>query len=165
MKGEAYTVFTLMDISHEKRRRVLERIFFHDLLNTASGLRGFIELLKESDPEEAKRFSERLDALSSAMIEEIAAQRDLSAAENGELKLSLDPVTSLQVLGEIRDLYRNHEVARGRQLTIDTNGANTAFESDLVLLRRIVGNMAKNALEASTQNDTVTLGCDATDHA
>ncbi len=165
LKGEPYTVFTLMDISHEKRRRVLERLFFHDLLNTASGLRGFIELLKESDPEEAKRFSERLEALSSSMIEEITAQRDLSAAENGELKLSLDRVTSLQVLGEIRDLYRNHEVARGRQLTIDTNAANTAFESDLVLLRRIVGNMAKNALEASTQNDTVMLGCDVTDHA
>jgi signal transduction histidine kinase len=165
MKGESYTVFTLMDISHEKRRRVLERIFFHDLLNTASGLRGFIELLKESDPEEAKRFSESLDALSSAMIEEITAQRDLSAAENDELKLNLDHITSMQLLNEILDLYTNHEMARGRHLTIDTGAVNTEFESDPVLLRRIIGNMTKNALEASEQNETVTLGCDATDHA
>ncbi|MBZ5551275.1 MAG: HAMP domain-containing histidine kinase [Acidobacteriia bacterium] len=165
MKGEPFTVFTLMDISHEKRRRVLERIFFHDLLNTASGLRGFIELLKESDPEEARRFSESLDALSSSMIEEITAQRDLSAAENDELRLNLDRVTSMQLLNETLELYMNHEVARGRHLRIDSKAVNTEFESDPVLLRRIVGNMAKNALEASAQNETVTLGCDAMDHA
>ncbi|MBZ5537021.1 MAG: HAMP domain-containing histidine kinase [Acidobacteriia bacterium] len=165
LKGEPYTVFTLMDISHEKRRRVLERIFFHDLLNTASGLHGFIELLKESDPEEARRFSDRLDALSSTMIEEITAQRDLSAAENDELKLNLDRVTSMQLLNEVLDLYTNHEAAHGRHLRIAANAVNTEFESDPVLLRRIIGNMAKNALEASTQDETVTLGCDTMDHA
>jgi signal transduction histidine kinase len=71
----------------------------------------------------------------------------------------------MQVLSEILELYKNHEVARGRYLTIDTKAVNTKFESDPVLLRRIVGNMTKNALEASAPNETVTLGCDAGDHA
>jgi len=31
--GEMFSVFTLIDISHEKRRQILERIFYHDILN------------------------------------------------------------------------------------------------------------------------------------
>ena len=33
-----YTVFALNDIGDEKRRAVLERMFFHDVLNTAAGV-------------------------------------------------------------------------------------------------------------------------------
>ena len=40
-----FVSFALEDISHEKRRRVLERIFFHDVLNTAGGVQGLAELL------------------------------------------------------------------------------------------------------------------------
>jgi len=36
--GEVFTVFSVIDISGEKRREALERIFFHDVLNTASGV-------------------------------------------------------------------------------------------------------------------------------
>jgi len=49
---QTYVIFSVMDISHEQRRRALERIFFHDVLNTAGGLRGFAELLQDSTPEE-----------------------------------------------------------------------------------------------------------------
>ena len=51
-EGERFTICSLQDISHEKRRRALERTFFHDVLNTAGGLRGFVELLLESEPAE-----------------------------------------------------------------------------------------------------------------
>jgi PAS domain-containing protein len=46
--GREYTLFSVIDISHEKRRRILERIFFHDILNTAGALSGFSELLIEN---------------------------------------------------------------------------------------------------------------------
>ena len=36
--GERYIIVAVQDISHEKRRRALERIFFHDLMNSAIGL-------------------------------------------------------------------------------------------------------------------------------
>ena len=44
--GENYTVFAVQDISNEKRRDVLERIFFHDIINTAGGLKGLAEILQ-----------------------------------------------------------------------------------------------------------------------
>jgi hypothetical protein len=48
---ERFSVLSLRDIRHEKRRRTLERIFFHDVLNTATGLLGFSELLPELEAE------------------------------------------------------------------------------------------------------------------
>lgn len=45
--GERMSLVTLRDISAEKRRRVLERIFFHDVLNTAGGICGIAHLLAE----------------------------------------------------------------------------------------------------------------------
>ena len=53
--GELFTICALQDISHEKRRLALERTFFHDVLNTAGGLRGYTELLLESEPDEHAR--------------------------------------------------------------------------------------------------------------
>lgn len=40
VEGELFTAFYVSDISSEKRRKALERIFFHDVLNTAGALEG-----------------------------------------------------------------------------------------------------------------------------
>jgi hypothetical protein len=48
-EGEAFTVFAVSDISHEKRRRTLEDIFFHDILNMVGSIKGFSELLRTYD--------------------------------------------------------------------------------------------------------------------
>ena len=45
LEGQCFTLVFVTDISHEKRRKFLERIFFHDILNTAGSLRGIVELL------------------------------------------------------------------------------------------------------------------------
>jgi signal transduction histidine kinase len=41
------------------------------------------------------------------------------------------------------------------------DAVTVSFVSDATLLRRILGNMLKNALEASLEGDIVTLGADA----
>jgi len=44
-----YSAFSIMDISHEKRRRALERIFFHDILNIAGGMQTYLEFMVYKD--------------------------------------------------------------------------------------------------------------------
>jgi hypothetical protein len=46
LDGE-FTLLALNDITGEKRRAALERMFFHDVLNTAAGVRGLLEILPE----------------------------------------------------------------------------------------------------------------------
>jgi signal transduction histidine kinase len=157
--GERFSTFAIQDISHEKRRRVLERAFFHDLLNIAGGLQGFVELLRESPPDKIEEPREWIYAISQHLIEEINAQKQLAAAENNELSVRPAPVQSLKFLREVVETYKNHDVAEDRVIAIDPRAQNVWFVSDLRLLRRIIGNMLKNALEAINVGETVTLSC------
>ena len=154
-----FTIFAVSDVSHEKRRRALERIFFHDVLNTAGGLRGFVELLKHSDTSEAEDLKAPLLELATQLVEEIKAQRDLVAAENNELSITFMPTKSLLFMQELRETYKNHDVGRSRNIDIDSDSVETEFLTDQTLLRRVVGNMVKNGLEASGEGETVQLAC------
>jgi signal transduction histidine kinase len=154
-----FTIFAVSDISHEKRRRALERIFFHDVLNTAGGLRGFVELLKHSDPSEAEELKTPILELAQQLVEEIKAQRDLVAAENNELSITFVPTKSAGFMHEICDAYKNHDVARAKTLDVEPDSVEIEFLTDPTLLRRVVGNMVKNGLEASGDNEVVRLSC------
>jgi len=157
---EELTIFSATDTTHEKRRRALERIFFHDILNTAIGLRGFAEFLQEGIDEESEEFIPMIYNLSQRIIEEINAQKELTAAENNELSVTVTPFNSKELLQELTHSYENQEVAKDRYISIDIDAADFTLTSDPTLLRRVIGNMLKNALEASQPGETITLGCE-----
>ena len=157
--GETYIIMGITDVSDQKRRHMLERIFFHDLLNTAGGLRGFAELMKEANLEELDSYKDIIYEISERLIEEINSQRDLLAAENGELVTNFFPIDSLKVLLELQELYQNHDRAKDRLVLVDKTAESITFDTDKVLLKRVLGNMVKNALEAMEPGKTVTLNC------
>jgi signal transduction histidine kinase len=97
------------------------------------------------------------------LIAEIIAQRELAAAESGELSVSPVVLHSLDFLRGVKADYERHEAAQDRQIEIAPDAQAVAFVSDQILLGRIVGNMVKNALEASGPGQTVTLSCQADD--
>jgi len=151
--------FIVTDISHEKRRRALERIFFHDVLNTAGGIQGLAEILKEEeDDEEADELIDLIQVGANTLIEEINAQKALSAAETGELSVHPESVRANELLKEVSDLYENHEVSHDRSIVLDLDTDNIEFTSDRTLARRVLANMIKNALEASSVGGTVSMG-------
>ena len=157
-QGERFTICALQDIGHEKRRKALERTFFHDVLNTAGGLRGFAELLLESDPEEVPEVADRVSRISRQLIEEIETQRSLLAAEANELSVNLVELKTREVLEELAVVYRRHEVAKGKNVAIADDCEKVTFRSDHALLLRVLGNMLKNALEATAVQGNVSLG-------
>jgi nitrogen fixation/metabolism regulation signal transduction histidine kinase len=156
-EGQVYSIFTVIDISHEQRRRALERIFFHDVLNTAGGLRGFAELMQDSTPEEIDELSETVLEISEELINEIQAQRDLASAESGDLQIKKTEVHPVRFLEELKGLYSNHEVAKGKTIEIEKADV-VKICTDRVQLRRVVGNMLKNALEAIQPGQVVRIG-------
>ena len=159
-KDTTYSILSVDDISDEKRRTMLERIFFHDIINIAGGLRGFAELLKESpDPKEMEKYINVVDRLSNELLEEILSQRALANAENGELEPNFNMISSLDILHDSVSYLSVHSVAVKKNILISNDAENVKFKTDDILLKRVIINMLKNALEASKFDETVTLNC------
>ena len=59
---------------------------------------------------------------------------------------------------ELLSEYSEHDIAQGKQLTLDSEFRECSFQADRTQLSRVLGNMIKNALEASNSGDTVTVG-------
>jgi len=158
-RDERFTVFAVSDISHEKRRTALESIFFHDILNVVGSIKGFAELLCSYDLADKEEIFPLIHAASERVIDEIEAQRALSAAENRELQLSPAAFPLRAFLLQLVELYRRHDAAEGRNLAVGPDLPELVMVSDRTLLGRVLGNMIKNALEASRVGETVTVGC------
>ena len=158
-----YTIFSLIDITDRKRRAIIEKIFFHDILNVASGLHGFFEIFDSLDEEEQQSFIKMGASLSQQIIDEIGSQRLLTQAEHHELVVNLQPINSLTFIQQIAKDLQFLEVAKGKNIVISENSAAISFESDLVLLRRVLNNMVKNAFEASAAGQTITIAVNQSD--
>ncbi len=159
--GEHFTVFALNDISDEKRRQALERIFFHDILNTAGGIQGISDIIRTSSAKDLDMLIDMIGKASNTLIDEIGAQKQLMAAESAELEVNAQEVESLALLRDVVAIYTNHTTAMGKHVEVSPASANFRLTTDKALLRRVVGNLVKNALEATREGKTVTISCEA----
>ncbi|MEI7421270.1 MAG: HAMP domain-containing sensor histidine kinase [Prolixibacteraceae bacterium] len=156
-EGKDYTIFSLIDITDRKRRGLLERIFFHDILNTAGGLSNVFELLDIVDEEEKGELMHIGSSLSQQIIDEITTQRLLLQAESASLIVNNQRINSFEFLDVVKSDLKYHEVAKNKDIVLDQHSDCLFFVSDPVILRKILNNMIKNALEAIEVNETVTI--------
>ncbi len=158
LEGMELFVASLRDISDERRRRMLERSFFHDVLNLASGLHGLGALLEEASPEELPELAGDLRETVDQLLGEVRAQRDLVAAERGELVPNLEVVDARTLLRRIAARFRRHPAAQDRRIELGEFPSARFVVTDKTLLTRVLGNLLLNALEATSPGEAVSLG-------
>lgn len=156
---ENFIIFSITDVSHEKRRRSLERIFFHDMLNTVGGLQGLMEFLADEVHDDLRPDAQLIHRAMAQLTDEITYQKQLLAAETNELETNFTTLRSVDILEIVEATFQNTEQAKGKSLEVEDRCSALTFDSDPVLLRRVLGNMVKNALEASSPGAAVRLGC------
>lgn len=159
MEGQTFTFFTVLDITDEKRRRWLERIFFHDLMNSMAVVLGTAAVLKDVPPVQKDEMARVIVSATEEIIAELQAQKELAAAEAGDLRPEIRAVESLQLLRDVKTLLEKDRIAYGRRIVIRARAEPVQIKTDRRLLFRVLGNMVKNALEACAAGDTVTLDC------
>ena len=157
--GETFYILFLQDISETKKRIALERIFFHDLLNSIGGLYGLLTVLKEeNNPEQTRELINLSEETSRNIIEEILVQRQLRAAENGDLNVNIVLANSIELLDSAISKIGFHETGKEKRIIRSEDSANIDFETDKILLQRVLINLIKNALEETEISGTISTG-------
>lgn len=156
IQGESLLLTAIQDIGDQNRRNALERIFFHDIINTIGAIVGFTQLMAD-EMEDTPELTEVIQ-LANELLEEVQSQRDLALAERGDLELKTEVVHLESFLNRLGQLYQSHPVAENRNLVIHIP-ENLSIETDPHLLKRILGNMIKNSFEASSDGQSIQVFC------
>jgi K+-sensing histidine kinase KdpD len=156
--GKQYYVFTMLDISNEKRKEILERIFLHDLLNSAGSLNGILTMLKaETDPEEERALIEMSEEASNDIVEEIIMHRKLRQAENGDLVPDFKLYKVADIVNSVVEKIKGDIVSRNKKIQISEIPDDIYFETDRMLFSRVLTNLVRNALEATDEGGNVKI--------
>jgi len=160
VNGEMCTIFAVADISNEKRRDILERLFLHDIHNTAALVMSYTDLMQDltsfSETEQAQ-LKQQLHMVAFHMLRDIDTHRIIMAAEANRLALAPLMIDAQEVLRDARLEYSQSEVDQQLCIVVESNPTPVRFTTDRSLVDRVIGNMLKNALEASMLGDTITL--------
>ncbi|PKO15165.1 histidine kinase [candidate division BRC1 bacterium HGW-BRC1-1] len=157
LNGEKYIIVALSDIAHEKRRHALERIFFHDVLNTASGLHGLASILPHLEPGDTSEIEQLLTHTTRRLINEIQAQRDLISAENDDLKTQFAYHSTGDLLQSQTNHFQYHDLTRNRNIVLNIDDPEMLVWTDATLAGRVICNMIINALEATAPGCSIIL--------
>ncbi|KAB1438957.1 ATP-binding protein [Pseudodesulfovibrio senegalensis] len=158
--GMSMVVLTARNEDKDVRRRAMERLFFHDVLNLAGGLDGAMQSFAEEFQDVNPELAELMQSTARFLLEEIRAQKTLMAAESGDLLVRPEPVSTRNVTESAAALYAMHKAAQGVRVLVAEDLDDVELLTDRLLLNRLLGNMLKNALEATSVGQSVTVGCD-----
>lgn len=156
LDGRPLIVAALVDQTREKHRRSMERIFFHDVLNTMGGLLGLTECLQAEAPEAMQPDISLFQSALDAVMDEVLGQKALIEAESGELAPVFSPVDLGIALHVLAKTYARQPLAQAKEIRVETEG-DLRVVTDPTLVRRVLSNLLKNALEAESPPCAVTL--------
>jgi hypothetical protein len=157
--GTPYTILAASDISHEKRRLILEELFLKRLIGLAKNIGHHASRIRERAGASCVR--EDAGALAgrvSDLQENLAFQRDLRAAESGELLPSFAALHARDFMTAYVAGASPRATAAGCGLRLEPSSSNPRFFSDPRLLRRVLDCLLANAIEAARPGEEISLG-------
>jgi len=126
----------------------------HELRTPLNGLLGLVRLAQDPSlpPGRLREYLEHIDDSAQALAGLISDILDLSKIEAGKLSIEKVDFDLHQLLGQMRDAYRELAGAKGLELRFELGGGVPQWVSgDPVRLRQIVANYLGNALKFTEQ--------------
>lgn len=148
---------SLKDLYAQKRLRVMEKVFFHDVTNLAVGVRGITELF--GDPaEDTQALHAMLHDGACRLVFEIDRLRTLRVAENGDVRVWNSPQAAGVLLRTAIERYEEEADSHRLRVQVEPGLPDVVIETDQELFQFVFGELLLNAIEASGRDETVTLG-------
>ncbi len=151
-QGERYIFAYMQDISDYKTREMLENIFLHDINNSITALNGLNEMMDELPFTETRSI---INDLSLRLTDEVHSYRLITEAENHLLSVIVAEVAIDDLIENVIKSLTNNRYHRNRRIRHEKQGF--VIQTDETLLRRVLINAIKNALEASTDDHEVVV--------
>lgn len=156
--GQEFILFSLQDISNEKKRLLLERIFYHDILNTAHNINGMTELLISGEFDDSKeQFLGMLMKSATKLIDEINAHRLITHENHSEQLGKPVLINSIELFNEMATEF-NSFMMGDSDFILDKRSEDFVFNANSSLIKRVITNMIKNAFEAEGEYGKITFG-------
>jgi len=152
---DAYAIVLLNDISVQNSKRMMERIFFHDVLNYSSALVNAIDVIEENPLANADIIS-LLKNTTKMLFNEIHSQKMVMLAETGELTINKTEINIRNLIESVVRFFAMDSICINKEIRI-LNNENVYCFTDEGLFERILINLLKNALEATRQGGKVTV--------
>ncbi len=158
LEGEPFTVFAIEDTSAASRRAELEGVFFHDILNVASAVKGLAEAW-DYLPEKRDEIFRDVRRGAQQLVDEITSFRMVTAAERNELAPTFRDTSTLAVVREVVSLMEGLAASRHLEIVVREDSEEVTFVTDQGILKRVLVNMIKNGLEATPEGGRLTVHC------
>lgn len=158
IKQHNFILLSLIDISEVKWKATLERIFFHDILNSAGALKECLNLLDGRDIEGNEELLSISKKISDNLIDEIISHKQFLMAERDEYVPNITTFDCNDIMLDVSNKAKYSFLAEDKNLHI-VKSEHMIISSDRTLLSRVIFNLVKNALEATRKDGTVELYC------
>lgn len=142
-----------------KQKDYLLGMVAHDLRSPISAMYGWADLLTSNrlNPEEYQEFATAIQETSGKMLNLINNLLDISAIEQGELRLNLAPVDVRQFVGQVCRLNRRIGHMEGIELVTNVEPGLPQGLFDPNRIEQVLDNLIGNAFKFSAPGSVVTL--------
>ena len=152
------TMVFFSDISSQKRREYLEKVFLHDTRNTLTALTMMGDLMSlKKLPEDLRNDLHALQKYVNMLTEDIDVHQMLIDAEAGTLRASFSNFPLQEIVDECLQSIARFAQMASVKVMLDLDHAPDFLHTDRRLLRRLLVNTLKNAIEATPSGGEVRL--------
>ena len=132
----------------------------HDLRTPLNAILGFAQLIESGSPPPTPSDKRNLDQIINGgwfLLNLINELLDLSSIESGNLRLSLEPVSLIEVIGECSDLAEFAANQRGIHLNVFPCDSGWIVRGDRMRIMQVLNNLISNAIKYNQRRGSIEL--------
>ncbi len=160
--GKKYILLFINDITKQREREKLERVFFHDINNVVAGILSGASLLETYGEKKNDELAVMIKDKTARLAREIDAQRILLSGDDSQISLMKDFFSVAELCEDLARFAETIPAAKNKKFFYSSVMNDFFIKTDYFLLLRILTNMILNAFENSPQGEYVKLYLETT---